>query len=67
MNRPAVDTDTSRDLAAILARGFLRLTDIARSSAVSSARDPQSSLDVSRRESPHVSGTEGSYEPNDAR
>ncbi len=42
------------DVAAILAQGFLRLTQTARNSAVSQAREPQIVLELSRRESPPV-------------
>jgi hypothetical protein len=54
MVAPNSDDVDLHELAAILARGFLRLTEKRRVAAVSSARDPQVSLDVSGRESPHV-------------
>ena len=41
------------ELAAILACGYLRLTQVGRYSDVSRAGDSQKELDVSRRESPH--------------
>jgi len=43
-----------RDLAALLAQGFLRLTQQSRNVAVSADREPQKELDVVATESPHV-------------
>ena len=42
------------ELAAVLAHGYLRLTQIARNSAVSDSENLQKELDVSRPESPHL-------------
>ena len=44
------------ELAAILARGLLRLTQKPPNGAVSQAIEPQKPLDVSATESPHVTG-----------
>ena len=45
-----------RELTAILARGFLRLTEKQRNYELSLGREPQILLDVVRPESPHVRG-----------
>jgi hypothetical protein len=50
--------DQVRELATLLARGFLRLADNARTFAVLGANDPHDSLDVSRLESPDHDGNE---------
>jgi hypothetical protein len=44
------------DVATILARAYLRLTEKRPNSEVFQHREPQKSLDVGRRESPHVGG-----------
>lgn len=42
------------DLAVLLARAYLRLTQQSRNDAVSAGERPQKRLDVSATESPHV-------------
>ena len=44
------------ELAGLLARGYLRLTEKAQFRAVSDPSQPQKELDVSTTESPHVVG-----------
>ena len=44
------------ELAVVLARGYLRLTQKRRDAALSDAEKPQISLDVSRQESVTVAG-----------
>ena len=52
----SMKSDLSTDLAAVLARGYLRLTEKRHASGVSSARFPaEKPLDLSRRQSVHVS------------
>ena len=41
-------------IAALLARGYLRLTEKDQHCAISGNREPQIELDVSAKESPHV-------------
>jgi len=42
------------EIAALLARGYLRLTQKRPNGAISGGENPHKSLDVSRQESPHV-------------
>ncbi len=53
------------ELASALAKGYLRLTQKVRNSAVSVLREPQKELDLPARESPHHVGTvHGPGEPH---
>lgn len=51
------------EVAAILARGFLRLTEKWRTSAISSPRDVRFPLEVRRPESPHEVGDQPRRRP----
>ena len=48
-------SDLSAEIAGLLARGFLRLTQLPRNVALSRDEETQKELDVPGPESPHVS------------
>jgi hypothetical protein len=58
MHRPGRENDRLRELAAVIARGFLRLSETSRRDAVSCAQTPMDPLDVSALSRPHVDENE---------